>query len=130
MTELNFSELVISVNKVLMLSSGLVAVATVPDDLCESLNSIGSDDLDFELLTDPGNVVLRVGCLYIPLPNEVIESLAVSPNIWVYLAGDNDYIMKLWAKVSLSVSELWAAKGIADYREKSEKAAPQIVPGE
>lgn len=120
---MNIGDLEIMVPKLLLLNDGLLALATVPDNLFAELIKIPAGNVPITLEPLSNGVFLKIHVLFVDLSDDMVfDHLQRTGKVWVYLSDYNQYVMTPWLEADIIVSELWAAKGIADYLKQKEVA--------
>lgn len=108
---------VVRVNRVALLSDGLLIVASTDKDNLAILK--GDKNIEVKAEATPGEVILCVGKLEVPLPTPVFLHLAEKKNFFVFVSDFENYVLEPWISGEVSPAILWAQKGIADYLESA-----------
>jgi hypothetical protein len=119
------------VARVILLNDGLMALATIQNEYYAELMA-NKATAPITISAEPGEVIIRVGPVAVPLPSPVFEHLAEKGKIYVYLSDYDNYVMEPWLEGTVNSADLWSAKGIADYiletnqeKEKGDRSLEQ-----
>jgi hypothetical protein len=104
---------VVRVNRVALLNDGLLIVASIDKDNLAILK--GEKNIEVKAEATPGEVILCIGNLVVPLPAPVFAHLAEKRNFFVFVSDFENYVLEPWISGEVSPAILWAQKGIADY---------------
>lgn len=108
---------VVRVNRVALLNDGLLIVASIDKDNLAILK--GEKNIEVKAEATPGEVILCIGKLVVPLPTPVFAHLAEKRNFFVFVSDFENYVLEPWISGEVSPAILWAQKGIADYLESA-----------
>jgi len=109
--------IVVRVNRVALLNDGLLIVASIDKDNLAILK--GEKNIEVKAEATPGEVILCIGKLVVPLPTPVFAHLAEKRNFFVFVSDFENYVLEPWISGEVSPAILWAQKGIADYLESA-----------
>jgi hypothetical protein len=108
---------VFRVNRVALLNDGLLIVASIDKDNLAILK--GDKNIEVKAEATPGEVILYVGKLEVPLPTPVLTHLAEKKKFFIFVSDFENYVLEPWISGDVSPEILWAQKGISDYLESA-----------